>query len=138
MDFIQEQRAREMAEWEIKLQAVTTQLSFTNDLVQRRNLENERAWIETELQKARQAFAQTRQTSRQRDLDWNDCLHRLDFSEVRAMADAERKRFTRQHLGAASFFFQHGYEMGGEWCVKLLRDVFKAAGSPLPAYRIEF
>jgi inactive STAND len=104
--------------------AATEQYSFSNDLVQKKQLLRKIESISTdmELHEQRLALLEKSQNSyRQVWNSWEDNLHDIDFDVAKKVTSTLLKKYEKKE-GAALFFMHNSQKMGGRWYIKFIKS----------------
>lgn len=132
--------AENLAELEKKFLAVSNQLSSTLNAGDKIPLQKQLELIEAEIEETEQALttldAQSQNANRQY-LDFEDKIHRLDYSEVRTLLDGTVKQ-SRKEGSLGLFLLHNGNALGGRWCLDLIRKELKEATNDFKHFEIGF
>ena len=120
--------------------AASNQLDSTLNAGDKIPLQKQLELIEAEIEETEQALttldAQSQNANRQY-LDFEDKIHRLDYSEVRTLLDGTVKQ-SRKEGSLGLFLLHNGNALGGRWCLDLIRKELKEATNDFKHFEIGF
>lgn len=132
--------AKQLAMKEQEYEAVSNQILITLSAVDKIKLEKQKQNLETELGQlyTEQEALDTQSPDVNRQyLDFEDNIHRLDYSEVRTLLDNTVKQ-SRKEGSLGLFLLHNGIALGGKWCLDLIRKELKEATNDFKHFEIGF
>jgi hypothetical protein len=129
--------ARRIASVTEECLAAYRELDTLNDEVQRTRKKRQIQDLESELMELEARFKAHRTAGVQRQRDWEDNLHSIDYQKARELAE-QVHRDIQNRIGAVSFFIQNSKEMEGRWCVALLKRLFDLKSPKFVHHRVDF
>jgi predicted DNA-binding ArsR family transcriptional regulator len=117
------------------------EMTRQQDAVKKKHIERQAEEIYSEMESVEGSIGQlerSTQNPKKLILDWEKDLPKIDFKSAIAAFCEVQEQFGSE-AGAALFLLQKSNVMGGEWCLRQIRDLLKSKARDIfPPVRIQF